>query len=164
MTSLPDFSLVIAIGAGATAVMDLWLAGLARLGIASLNFDFVGRWVGHLFRGRFRHAAIGRSPPIRGERLLGWLTHYLVGIVFATGLVLTQGLAWVHDPHLGPALAAGVLTVLAPLGLMQPAMGLGLAASRTATPLRNCLRSLANHTVFGLGLYLAALAVQPLAG
>ena len=39
---------------------------------------------------------------------------------------------------------------------MQPAMGAGVAASRTAAPLRNVLRSLVNHTVFGAGLYLAA--------
>ena len=42
---------------------------------------------------------------------------------------------------------------------MQPAMGSGFAASRTPTPLKNCLRSLANHTVFGLGLYLSALVI-----
>ena len=40
-----------------------------------------------------------------------------------------------------------------------PAMGAGFAASRTPTPLKNCLRSLANHTVFGFGLYLSALAI-----
>jgi len=35
-------------------------------------------------------------------------------------------------------------------------MGAGIASSRTPTPLKNCLRSLANHTVFGVGLYLSA--------
>ena len=30
---------------------------------------------------------------------------------------------------------------------------------RTPTPLKNCLRSLANHTVVGLGLYLTALVI-----
>ena len=46
-----------------------------------------------------------------------------------------------------------------PLFVMQPAMGSGFAASRTPTPLKNCLRSLANHTVFGLGQYLSALVI-----
>jgi hypothetical protein len=49
--------------------------------------------------------------------------------------------------------------VVAPLFVMQPAMGSGFAASKTPTPLKNCLRSLANHTVFGLGLYASALLV-----
>jgi hypothetical protein len=39
---------------------------------------------------------------------------------------------------------------------MQPAMGLGVAASRTPSPLKNCLRSVVNHAVFGLGLFLSA--------
>jgi hypothetical protein len=54
-----------------------------------------------------------------------------------------------------PALAVGVATVVVPLFVMQPAMGAGFAASRTPTPLKNCLRSLATHAVFGVGMYLA---------
>ena len=55
--------------------------------------------------------------------------------------------------------AVGMGTVGAPLLVMQPAMSSGFAASRTPTPLKSCLRSLANHTVFGLGLYLSALVI-----
>jgi hypothetical protein len=39
---------------------------------------------------------------------------------------------------------------------MQPAMGSGVMASKTPAPLSNSLRNLANHAVFGTGLYLAA--------
>ncbi|KCV60573.1 DUF2938 family protein, partial [Bordetella bronchiseptica] len=39
------------------------------------------------------------------------------------------------------------------------ALGAGFASSRTPTPLRNCLRSVLAHAVFGLGLYLAGLAL-----
>ncbi|WP_010459783.1 DUF2938 domain-containing protein [Acidovorax radicis] len=147
------------IGIGATAVMDTWLLLLRRMGVPTLNFAFIGRWVGHLFRGQFAHAAIAKAAPIRGELAWGWLTHYAVGVAFATVLVGIQGAAWVHHPTLLPALAVGICTVAAPLLVMQPAMGAGFAASRTATPLRNCLRSLVNHTVFGFGLYLSALAI-----
>jgi len=35
-------------------------------------------------------------------------------------------------------------------------MGAGFASSKTPTPLRNCLRSLVTHGVFGLGLYVSA--------
>jgi hypothetical protein len=55
-----------------------------------------------------------------------------------------------------PAVALGVGTVVFPLFVMQPAMGLGVAASRTPAPLKNCLRSVVNHAVFGLGLFLSA--------
>jgi len=43
---------------------------------------------------------------------------------------------------------------------MQPAMGLGIAASRTATPLRSVARSVANHFVFGLGLFISASLIE----
>jgi len=156
---LQEFPLAMLIGIGATAVMDAWLLLLKHLGVPTLNFAFIGRWVGHLFRGQFAHAAIAKAVPIRGELAWGWLTHYAVGVAFATVLVSLQGADWVRSPTLLPALAVGVCTVAAPLLVMQPAMGSGFAASRTPTPLKNCLRSLANHTVFGFGLYLSALAI-----
>lgn len=156
---LQEFPLAMLIGIGATAVMDAWLLLLKHLGVPTLNFAFIGRWVGHLFQGQFAHAAIAKAVPIRGELAWGWLTHYAVGMAFATVLVGLQGADWVRSPTLLPALAVGVCTVAAPLLVMQPAMGSGFAASRTPTPLKNCLRSLANHTVFGFGLYLSALAI-----
>lgn len=156
---LQEFPLAMLIGIGATAVMDAWLLLLKHLGVPTLNFAFIGRWVGHLFRGQFAHAAIAKAVPIRGELAWGWITHYAVGVAFATVLVGLQGADWVRSPTLLPALAVGVCTVAAPLLVMQPAMGSGFAASRTPTPLKNCLRSLANHTVFGFGLYLSALAI-----
>lgn len=156
---LQEFPLAMLIGIGATAVMDAWLLLLKHLGVPTLNFAFIGRWVGHLFRGQLAHAAIAKAVPIRGELAWGWLTHYAVGMAFATVLVGIQGADWVRSPTLLPALAVGVCTVAAPLLVMQPAMGSGFAASRTPTPLKNCLRSLANHTVFGFGLYLSALAI-----
>ncbi len=144
------------IGIGATAVMDAWLLLLKRLGVPILNFAFIGRWVGHLAQGTVAHAAIAKARPIAGELALGWFTHYGVGVVFAALLVASQGVEWARQPSLLPALAVGLGSVVAPLFLMQPAMGAGFAASRTPTPLKNCLRSLANHAVFGVGLYLAA--------
>lgn len=152
----------ILIGLGATALMDLWLALLRRLGVASQSFALIGRWVGHLLRGRLAHASIAKADPIAGELAWGWLTHYLVGVAFATLLVSIEGQAWAANPTLLPAIAVGLCTVVAPLFLMQPAMGAGFAARKTPTPLKNCLRSLANHTVFGLGLYLSAMLIATL--
>ena len=156
------FKLVL-IGLGATAVMDGWLIVLKRMGVKTLDFALVGRWVGHLAHGRVAHAAIAKARPVAGERLMGWTTHYAIGVGFAALLVAVTGVDWLDSPTLAPALAVGVATVAAPLFVMQPAMGAGFAASKTPTPFRNCLRSLANHAVFGLGLYLAALCLRLLA-
>lgn len=159
MTSLRDLARVVFIGIGATVVMDVWLMFLKRQGVQTLDFGLIGRWVGHLLRGQIAHTAIRQSPRISGELVWGWLTHYAIGIAFAALLVLVQGLAWTRNPSLLPAIAVGVSTVVAPLFVMQPAMGSGFAASRTPTPLKNCLRSLVNHTIFGLGLYASAMLV-----
>ena len=59
-TLLENIARVAAIGAGATAIMDVWLLLLQRLGVPSLNFAMIGRWVGHWPRGVFRHDAIAR--------------------------------------------------------------------------------------------------------
>ncbi len=144
------------VGIGATALMDLWLLLLARLGVPGSGFAMLGRWLGHFARGRFAHAAIARAEPIRFERGLGWLTHYLIGIAYAALLVALQGAAWLGRPTLPPALLFGAVTVAAPWFVMQPAMGAGFLARKTPTPLRNGLRSLANHLVFGAGLYASA--------
>lgn len=147
------------VGIGATAAMDVWLLLLARLGVPAASFALVGRWVGHFARGRFAHAAISKAAPVPFELSLGWLTHYVIGIAYAALLVAAQGVAWLEQPTPLPALAAGVVTVAAPWFVMQPAMGSGFLASKTPQPLKNCLRNLGNHAVFGAGLYLAAAAL-----
>ncbi|RZI87504.1 MAG: DUF2938 family protein, partial [Pseudomonas sp.] len=47
-----------------------------------------------------------------------------------------------------------------PLCILQPAMGAGWFASKTPAPLRNSLRSVATHLVFGSGLYATALLLS----
>jgi hypothetical protein len=143
-------------GAGATAVMDLWsIARKSLLGIAAANYGLVGRWLAYLARGRFRHDAIGASPPVRRERLIGWAAHYLIGIAFAAVLLAIWGLDWVRHPTLGPALIVGIGSVVAPFLLMQPGMGAGIAASRTPRPAAARIQSLVTHAIFGFGLYAA---------
>ena len=149
------------IGAGATVVIDLWAALLRRFGVPSLNFALLGRWIGNLLRGQLMHESIAKASPVRRELLLGWFAHYTIGVSFAALLLATSGLAWARSPTLGPALLVGVGTVVAPLFLLQPALGASIASSKTPTPVFNTLKSLMTHTVFGVGLFVAArLAVR----
>lgn len=149
----------VVIGAGATAVIDAWAVARTRFfGIPSLDYGLVGRWLGHLANGQFRHERIAASAPVRGERALGWIAHYAIGIAFAAMLLALWGLDWARHPTLAPALIVGIGSVAAPFLLLQPGMGLGIAASRTQCPPVARLRSLMTHTVFGLGLYAAAFA------
>lgn len=154
-----DIDRIISIGIGATFVLDVWLVLLRRVGIPTQDFALIGRWLGHALHGTYAHAAIARTQPIRGERAAGWLAHYVIGIAFAGALVAIQGESWARLPTLAPAVGFGLVTVVLPLFVMQPAMGAGFASSKTPTPVRNCLRSLGNHAIFGFGLYLSALVV-----
>lgn len=149
------------IGIGATAAIDVWAALRQRLlGVPALDYGLVGRWLAHMLRGRFRHDPIAATPPVRGERLIGWTAHYGTGIAFAGLLLALWGLGWARHPTIGPALIVGIGSVLAPFLLMQPGMGLGIAASRTPRPAAVRLHSLVTHAIFGLGLYLAAWATR----
>ncbi len=149
------------IGIGATAFMDVW--GIVRkmlLAGKAPDYGMVGRWLGHMASGTFRHDAIAKSPPVRGERVIGWTAHYLIGISFAALLTIVWDARWIESPTLLPALVIGVGTVMAPFLLMQPGMGAGIAASRTPQPRAARLQSLTNHAVFGLGLYVSGLATH----
>lgn len=151
------------IGAGATAILDLWAVFLKRLfAVPAPNWAMVGRWVGHSLRGRIAHASIAKAASIRGELVLGWSAHYAIGITFAFALLGIWGLGWARQPTLPPALVVGVLTVVFPFFLMQPGMGSGIAASKMPNPNQARLKSLMTHTVFGVGLYIAALVTSPL--
>lgn len=146
------------IGVGATIVMDLWALLLKQLGIPSLNFAFLGRWIGHFPEGQWAHKDIAKAAPVKGELWTGWFAHYSIGVSFAVLLLAVYGLEWARKPTLLPALSIGIVTVVAPLFILQPALGAGIASSKTPRPVFNSIKSLATHTVFGLGMYLAALA------
>lgn len=147
----------VVIGVLATALMDVW--GVVReplFGFPRANYRLIGRWFAHMLRGRFWHASVAEAAPQRGELVVGWMAHYAIGIGFAVLLVRLVGPAWLTHPTLGPALLFGVATVAAPLLIMQPAMGAGIAASRTRHPWSARLQSTVTHVIYGLGLYLAA--------
>lgn len=150
---------IVLTGTGATLLLDVWTLLLKRLGLPGLSMDLLGRWIGHLPRGRWFHSGIAQAAPIAGERWIGWCAHYAIGIGFAVLPFLVLGWDWLRSPSLGAALATGIATAMAPLFVLQPALGAGIASSKTRTPLRNCLKSLASHAIFGLGLYLSARAM-----
>ena len=151
----------ILIGLGATLTTDLWALFLKHaFKITSPNYCLVGRWIRTMPEGIFTHSNIASAPQKSAECTLGWIAHYMIGITFAVVFVALVGNSWLQHPTLIPAIVFGVVTVLIPFFIMQPAFGLGLAASKTSNPTQARLRSLMNHTVFGAGLYLFALLVN----
>ena len=163
MTALTEGAVAgaVIIGLGATLAMDLWNLFLKHaFTIPSLDYCMLGRWVGHIPRGRLRHAGIGASPVVPYECAIGWVTHYSIGAVLAVGFVCLSSAEWLRRPTLPPALLYGLVTVAFPFFVLQPALGLGLASSKAPSPVQARIKSLATHIVFGLGLYLGALALR----
>ena len=153
----------ILIGLGATLTTDLWALFLKRtFKIASPNYCLVGRWLRYMPEGIFKHSNIASAPQKSAECVVGWIAHYLIGITFAITFVALVGNNWLQHPVLIPAIVFGVGTVLMPFFIMQPAFGLGFAASKLPNPTQARLRSLMNHTAFGVGLYLFAVLINGL--
>lgn len=150
----------IAIGIGATLLMDLWNLFLKRsFSIPSLNLCMLGRWLRHM-PGTFRHKSITSASPKSFECTVGLIAHYTIGVVLAFVLVLLTSGDWLSRPTLLLALVYGTGTVVFPFFVLQPSLGLGVASSRTPHPMQARFKSLATHTVFGIGLYLCALGVS----
>lgn len=150
----------VAVGLGATLVMDLWAVSLKRVfNIPSSSYCLVGRWLRHMADGAFKHPSISAAAEKPAECAIGWIAHYAIGVLFALALVAWVTPQWLRSPTFMPALIFGLATVAFPFFVMHPSFGLGLAASKAPNPTQARLRSLMNHAVFGVGLYVSALFV-----
>ncbi|MCX6134807.1 MAG: DUF2938 domain-containing protein [Ignavibacteriales bacterium] len=151
----------IIIGLGATLTFDLWAQLLKHaFKITPSNICLVGRWLRYMPEGTFKHSNIVSSPQKSGECAVGWIAHYMIGTTFAIVFLALAGSDWLQHPTLIPAIVFGVVTVVAPFFIMQPAFGFGFAASKTPRPAQARLRTLMNHTAFGVGLYVFALLIS----
>ena len=160
-TEASDWLVAALIGIGATALLDLWSLFLNRAFKVPLsNFCLVGRWFSHMTEGRFRHASIATAAQMPSECAVGWIAHYVIGAFYGVAFVALASGGWLSQPTFLPAVIFGVVTVLLPFFIMQPAFGLGLAASRTPNPAQARLRTLLSHAAFGVGLYVCAVGID----
>ncbi|WP_024771916.1 DUF2938 domain-containing protein [Aquimarina macrocephali] len=150
----------IIIGIGATFTMDIWSYILSLFKIKSLDYSLLGRWVGYMPKGKFFHNKIFNSPSLKNELVIGWLSHYIIGISFAFLLVFVCSKDWLANPTFQPAILIGLVTIVAPFFIMQPAFGFGVALSDIPNPTIGRIKSLLTHTIFGIGLYLSAILLN----
>lgn len=149
------------IGVIATIGMDFWsLVVKHLLGLPTANWAHVGRWFGHMPRGAFVHRPISESAAIPNELAIGWIAHYLTGIVYGVAYVIIVTVLLSREPSLLSALIFGLATLVAPWLIMQPCMGAGAFASQTPKPGVTRLINCSMHVVFGISLYLGWLLLQ----
>lgn len=151
----------LAIGIGATILMDVWAIILSKFfGQNPPNWAPVGRWFWHLQSGKVFHDDIGKAEPYAHELALGWIGHYVVGILYGVILVVFAGTSWLANPTFLPAWIVGIVTVGAGWFLLQPGLGIGWAASKLPNPNKVRFLNLVSHTVFALGLWGTALLIR----
>jgi hypothetical protein len=108
--------------------------GVAMENLERLNFIMELAAAGklrHMPAGTLRHANIIAAQQKSFECAVGWITHYTIGVAFALVFVVLTSGDWLARPTLLPALLYGTGTVVFPFFIMQPSLGLGIAASRT---------------------------------
>lgn len=149
---------IIVIGVVATLTADLWQRLLQAIGFPPANWGLVGRWVAGFLHGSFIHRSIAASPKVPGEIAIGWAFHYVVGIAYAALYLAIMKLAFGSGPTLVSALVFATALLIAPWFVMQPALGFGFMAARTPKPAVVRAYNASVHAVFGLGLYLGAVA------
>jgi hypothetical protein len=160
-TEATYFLSTLAIGLGATLFMDLWALFLKyTFRVPLANYCLVGRWLRHMPEGTFRHASIVAAAPKRFECAVGWIAHYVLGVIYVLILVAFVSTSWLVRPTFWPVILFAVGSLLVPFLIMQPAFGLGMAASKTPNPTQARLRSLMAHIAFGVGIYTCAVGVS----
>jgi Protein of unknown function (DUF2938) len=160
------FILGLIVGVLATLTMDVVAVIALRLGIAGpgprrTGPDLIGRWLGYLFQGKFRHRDIVQTPPLRGELLLGFVAHYCIGIVLTLvylGLLVVAHVA----PTAFNAILYGTATTVFPWFLMFPSQGMGWLGRDAPGDAHLVRASLFNHIVFGLGIALWVAVLRPI--
>ena len=146
----------ILMGIFATFIMDLLAGFLVKRRIihSFITPEAIGRWFLYMFRGRFIHTDIHKTPALENEKFWCLISHYLIGIVLAgIYLFLELKVPIIRDQMWVP-LVFGIATVFLPWSWLLPSIGLGFMASKSSNKSLIIRTNLANHTNFGLGLFL----------
>jgi hypothetical protein len=148
------------IGVIATIGQDIWEAIVKHIfRFPTAGLALIGRWLGHMPRGVFVHYSIRESAVVPHELLIGWVAHYVTGILYGVTYLSFVQILLKSDPTILSAVIFGLVSLMAPWFIVQPGMGLGVFASKAPRPGMVRLVSLSLHMVFGLSLYAAWLLI-----
>jgi len=148
-----NFVEMILMGILATLIMDIFAVILVESKVIHqlIKSEAVGRWTLYMFRGKFIHKDINKTPALNYEKSAALLSHYLIGIALAGIYLLLELIEPTIRHQLWMPLIFGLATVLLPWLWLYPTMGLGFLASKTPVKSPYIVTSLVNHTNFGLG-------------
>jgi len=152
---------ILVIGVFATVIMDIWATFSNRvLKFPRTNWAMVGRWLGHLPKGKIVHNSISSSSEIKHENIIGWVFHYFIGIVYAALYVVLVVCIFANHTSLLTAWFFGLFTIVSPWFILQPALGMGICAIKAPKPNMVRFQNFAIHSIFGIALYYGWLSVN----
>ncbi len=98
------------IGTIATIGMDIWAAVVKYVfRLPTADWAMVGRWFGHMPRGTFAHHPISDTAPIPNELVIGWIAHYITGLVYGLAYLYIVQVLLTSGPSLISALVFGLV-------------------------------------------------------
>jgi len=146
-----------AAGIFATVILDIWQRLLfAVSGIPPANWALIGRWFAHIPRGRFIHRPIGDSAAVPGELALGWVMHYLIGLIYGFAYVGLMVYGLDRQPSLLNGAVFGAASVAIPWFILQPGLGIGVMGRLAPNPWVPRLNALGSHIIYGVALFAGA--------
>lgn len=130
-------------------------------GFPPVNWSITGRWFLMVLAGEPYVPNIGVAPALPHELVAGHSAYYTISVLFAATYLV--GLAYLgRRPSLTNGLVFGMTTIFFPFLLQMPLMGMGIFATNTATPGLIVMRTMVQHSSFGLGLAVGALLADAL--
>lgn len=141
-------------GVPATYLMDLAGRKIVAPALGKGPSGNLGRWIGHMFQGRFTHEDITKSAPVAHEAAIGMAAHYAIGFALGAGYALLLRVPHSRANSLSRAVAYGVATTVFPWFWMFPARGQGIMGLRDRD-VRVPAFALGTHVAYGLGLGVA---------
>ena len=145
---------VIFMGIITTLVIDIWAFILSTIfKLPTTNWSMVGRWCAHLDTSQFIHRPLSQSKPLKHEQTIGWLFHYIIGIGYAYLYVILMIFIVSNDPSLTSAIIYGLVALIAPWLVLQPALGFDLFARLADRPNTIGALNLFVRLIFGVALY-----------
>ena len=147
---------MILMGVFATYLMDLLARFFVKINLIQsyVGPEDVGRWFLYMFRGKFIHKDILKTPALKNEKEWSYFSHYLIGIVLAGIYLFLELKVPIIRDRIWMPFVFGIATVILPWFWLLPSMGFGFLASKSHNKLRIIRTSLVNHTSFGLGFFI----------
>lgn len=156
MSTLQYYLSILFIGIASTIFIDIYALVLKKIfKISSLDFKYVGRWFMTCIEGQIFHSNILQSPEKKGEKWVGWIMHYLIGILFVAFFIQITNVNHHIQPHFIASILFGLFTVFFPFFVMQPCFGFGIASAKLNLSYSLRVKSVMTHLFFGLAIDLS---------